>query len=214
MDRSVAPCENFYRYSCGGWIKNNPIPPDQPAWNVYAKLTRDNQMYLWGILEEAAKATADRSPAQRQIGDYFAACMDEPAVEKAGAAPLKPALNEIAKLKSINDLATFVARQHLDSQTSMMFGFGSNQDYADASRVIAFASAYEVMYNFMLWGSFFSIQLFYNNAANPNFLSSPGPTPWNLVFATKMFLALFAISAYSVYFLRRVHEVRGLSDVL
>jgi hypothetical protein len=80
--------------------------------------------------------------------------------------------------------------------------------------VVAFASAYEILYNFMLWGSFFSIQLFYNNAANPNFLSSPGPTPWNLVFATKMFLALFAISAYSVYFLRRVHEVRGLSDVL
>ncbi len=80
--------------------------------------------------------------------------------------------------------------------------------------VMAFASAYEILYNFMLWGSFFSIQLFYNNAANPNFLSSPGPTPWNLVFATKMFLALFAISAYSVYFLRRVHEVRGLSDVL
>jgi len=80
--------------------------------------------------------------------------------------------------------------------------------------VVAFASAYEVMYNFMLWGSFFSIQLFSNLAANVNFISSPGPIPWNLVFATKMFLALFAISGYSVYFLRRVHEVRGLSDVL
>src|SRR5437016_2704173 len=98
-------------------------------------------MFLWGILEEAAKPAVDRSPAQRQIGDYFAACMDETAVEKAGAAPLKLALNEIAKLKSIGDLAPFVARQHLDSQTSTMFGFGSNQDYADASRVIAFASA-------------------------------------------------------------------------
>src|SRR4029077_20252829 len=74
-------------------------------------------------------------------GDYFAACMDEPAVEKAGPGPLKPAMDEIAKLKSIGDLAGFVARQHLDSQTSMLFGFGSNQDYADASRVIAFASA-------------------------------------------------------------------------
>jgi hypothetical protein len=66
----------------------------------------------------------------------------------------------------------------------------------------------------MLWGSFFSVQLFHDLAATPNFISSPGPIPWNLVFATKMFLALFAISGYSVYFLRRVHEVRGLSDVL
>src|SRR5258708_1257479 len=141
MDRSVAPCENFYRYSCGGWIKNNPIPADQPSWNVYAKLTRDNQMFLWGILEEAAKPAPQRSPAQRQIGDYFSACMDEAAIEKAGAAPLRPAMDEIANLKSVSDLAGFVARQHLGSQTSMLFGFGSNQDYADASRVIAFAYA-------------------------------------------------------------------------
>jgi hypothetical protein len=79
---------------------------------------------------------------------------------------------------------------------------------------LAFASAYEVMYNFMLWGSYFSIQLIYNNAADPNILASPGPTPWNLVFATKMFSSLFVISAYSVYFLRKVHQVRGLSDAL
>lgn len=141
MDQSVAACDNFYRYACGGWIAKNPIPPDQASWNVYAKLTQDNQMFLWGILEEAAKPTAGRSVAQRQIGDYFAACINEEAVEKAGAAPLKPVLDQIAALQSASDLASFVARQHLDSETSMLFGFGSNQDFADASRVIAFASA-------------------------------------------------------------------------
>jgi hypothetical protein len=81
--------------------------------------------------------------------------------------------------------------------------------------VVAFTSAYEVMYNFMLWGSYFSIQVLYDNvAANPNFLSTPGPTPWNLVFATRMFASLFLISGYSVYFLRRVHHVRGMSDAI
>ena len=81
--------------------------------------------------------------------------------------------------------------------------------------VVAFASAYEVMYNFMIWGSYFSIQVLYNNlAANPNFLSSPGPAPWNLVFATKMFAALFVISGYSFYFLRKVHIVRGLPGTI
>src|SRR5438067_9123118 len=139
MDRSVDPCTNFYLYSCGGWIKRNPIPPDQPRWNVYGKLGQDNQMFLWGILEEAAKPR-DRSPAARQIGDYFAACMDEPAVERAGAAPLKPLLDKIAAMKSPADLADFVAAQHLESSTTMLFGFGSNQDYADATRVIAFAT--------------------------------------------------------------------------
>src|SRR4030088_1049500 len=43
MDRSVSACENFYQYACGGWIKKNPIPPDQARWNVYAKLSHDNE---------------------------------------------------------------------------------------------------------------------------------------------------------------------------
>src|SRR2546426_7424452 len=136
MDRSVDPCVNFYRYSCGGWIKQNPIPPDQARWNVYSKLAQDNQMFLWGILEEAARPAPDRSPAQRQIGDYFTACMDESAVDKAGAAPLRPVLDRGAALKSVSDLADFVASQHLTSRTTMLFGFGSNQDYAGATRGI------------------------------------------------------------------------------
>ena len=68
MDRSVDPCTNFYLYSCGGWIKRNPIPPDQPRWNVYAKLGQDNQMFLWGILEEAAKPMAEMMP---EMADLF-----------------------------------------------------------------------------------------------------------------------------------------------
>jgi len=80
--------------------------------------------------------------------------------------------------------------------------------------VVAFASAYEVLYNFMLWGSYFTVTVLSNVAANPVNLSSQGPTPWNLVFATKVFMSLFVISGYTVYFLRKVHQVRGLPDAL
>src|SRR6266702_4747298 len=47
MDRSAQPCENFYQYACGTWIKDNPIPPDQARWDVYSKLTYENQLFLW-----------------------------------------------------------------------------------------------------------------------------------------------------------------------
>jgi putative endopeptidase len=142
MDQSVDPCTDFYHYACGGWIKNNPIPPDQAVWDVYAKLTQDNERLLWGILENAAKPSSNRSAVERQIGDFFYACMDEAAVDKAGVTPLKPGLDEIAGLRSLDDLTSFVARQHLGlAGPSMLFGFGSNQDFGDSSRVIAFAGA-------------------------------------------------------------------------
>jgi endothelin-converting enzyme/putative endopeptidase len=142
MDRSADPCTDFFRYSCGAWIKKNPIPPDQARWDVYAKLDQDNQRFLWGILEQASKPAGNRSTVETEIGDFFYACMDEPAVEKAGAAPLKAGLDEIAALKSTRDLPVFLGREHLNiAGNHMMFGFGSNQDYADSSRIIAFATA-------------------------------------------------------------------------
>src|SRR3954470_1002441 len=77
MDRSADPCVDFYQYSCGGWLKNNPIPADQARWSVYGKLAQDNRRYLWGILEDLSKRQDGRSASQQKIGDYFGACMDE-----------------------------------------------------------------------------------------------------------------------------------------
>jgi putative endopeptidase len=140
MDKSADPCVDFYQYTCGGWMKSNPIPPDQAAWSVYGKLTQDNQRFLWGILDDLSKRVDGRTPSQQKIGDYFAACMNEPAVEKLGAAPLKPALAEIAAIKSKQELAALLAREHLSNATEgLFFNFGSNQDYADANQMIAFA---------------------------------------------------------------------------
>ncbi|MFI5105991.1 MAG: M13 family peptidase, partial [Terriglobales bacterium] len=142
MDKSADPCVDFYQYTCGGWMKNNPIPGDQAAWSVYGKLAQDNQRFLWGILDDLAKKTSGRTATQQKIGDYFAACMDEAAVEKLGAAPLKPALAELAAVKTKKDLAALLAREHLATVTSgLLFNFGSDQDYSDSSQVIAFATA-------------------------------------------------------------------------
>jgi endothelin-converting enzyme/putative endopeptidase len=142
MDQTADPCVDFYQYTCGGWMKNNPVPVDQPRWNVYAKLAQDNQLYLWGILEDLASRKQDRSAPQQKIGDYFAACMDEAAVEKLGAKPLQHDLARIDGLKSKHDLAPLLAQLHLaTANRGLFFGFGSNQDFADSSSVIAFAGA-------------------------------------------------------------------------
>jgi endothelin-converting enzyme/putative endopeptidase len=142
MDKTADPCVDFYQYSCGGWMKNNPIPGDQASWSVYGKLTNENQQFLWGILDELSKGGTNRTPVQQKIGDYFGTCMNEAAVEKLGAQPLKPLLDQIAAIKTTKDLAAFLAAEHPRSEGSgFMFGFGSDQDFGDASQVIAFAEA-------------------------------------------------------------------------
>ena len=129
IDRSVDPCTDFYHYACGAWIKKNPIPPDQARWDVYSKLSDENERFLWGILEDVAKPNPGRSAVETEIGDYFHACMDEAAVEKAGVSPLKPELEAIAALSSIRDLPAYLGQQHLAMAGSgMLFGFGSSQD--------------------------------------------------------------------------------------
>ncbi|MGA2648532.1 MAG: hypothetical protein ABSF15_27940 [Candidatus Sulfotelmatobacter sp.] len=70
MDRSVDPCADFYTYSCGGWMKKNPIPLDQPSWAWSDKMQDENTTRLRGILEEAAAGGARRNAATQKIGDY------------------------------------------------------------------------------------------------------------------------------------------------
>jgi endothelin-converting enzyme/putative endopeptidase len=134
MDKSIDPCVDFFAYSCGGWIRKNPIPADQSSWSVYGKLQDDNQAQLWGILESAAAATGERSAYAQKIGDYCASCVDEKAADELGATPLKNQLEAIEKLDSkveLADLAAYMVFQ------GAMFHFRSDQDYGDSTQVIA-----------------------------------------------------------------------------
>jgi len=133
MDRSVDPCVDFYAYSCGGWVKKNPIPPDQVSWSVYTKLEDENRLVLRDILQQAAQPSTGRTPVNQKIGDYYAACMDESAINAAKARPLAAALEKIAELQSKTEIAARTAAMVDDN---VLFYFDSNQDFKDSSQVI------------------------------------------------------------------------------
>jgi putative endopeptidase len=135
LDRTVNPCVDFYKFSCGGWQKNNPIPADQAAWDVYAKLANDNQQFLWGILEEDAKAT-NRTAVQQKVGDYFAACMNTSAIDALGDRPVQPELARIDALRTRPELLAALTRLHHESSGSFFFGSGTDQDATDSSVII------------------------------------------------------------------------------
>ncbi len=134
MDRSIDPCVDFFAYSCGGWIKNNPIPPDQSSWDTYSKMQDENLTRLRGILEAAAVPGPNRSAVDQKIGDYYASCTDEKTIEANGAKPLEPTLQQIAKINSKAQIADIAADMVTNN---VLFRFESIQDPHDANQEIA-----------------------------------------------------------------------------
>ena len=146
-DKSLDPCDDFYKYSCSKWMTGNPIPADQVFWTTGSGLELWNEGVLRDTMEAASKPDANRTAVQQKIGDYWAACMDESGIEAAGMKPLQPELARIAALKSKKDLTAEVARLHHlypgawqsgDNQSnSPLFGFTGAQDYDNAAMVVA-----------------------------------------------------------------------------
>jgi len=140
MDKTVDPCVDFYTYACGSWMKNNPIPPDQSSWSAYGKLQDENLAQLRTILEEASKGGAQKDAITKKIGDYYASCMDEAAIERLGATPLAPELKRIADLQSKESLAEYLATSQYPTAifgSGSLFTFRSDQDAKNSSEVIS-----------------------------------------------------------------------------
>jgi putative endopeptidase len=140
MDVSIDPCTDMYKFACGKFAANHPIPPDQPGSDIFYALYNVNTQSLNGILTKAAAGGAGRSPDEQKIGDYYKACMDLPAIEAKGLAPAQPLLDEIDGLGN-----TALAKAKLPAVigklqrigVDVFFAFGEQQDFADASKQIA-----------------------------------------------------------------------------
>src|SRR6202049_2369875 len=105
LDKTCKPCEDFYNYANGEWLKRNPVPAAYPSWGRFNELAERNRDELRGILESAAadsKQTAGSN--QQKIGDFYASCMDEKQINAAGAKPLDPEFGRIAAIRSVADL--------------------------------------------------------------------------------------------------------------
>jgi putative endopeptidase len=131
LDKTANPCEDFYQFACGGWRAKHPIPSDRPSYGRFDELQDRNNEILKAILEDAAKPTSGAD--MRKIGDYYASCMDESAIETKGMAPLKV---DLTRVDAITDKAGIPAVVgHLQTLgTTAFFGFGSAPDFKDATQ--------------------------------------------------------------------------------
>ena len=135
LDKTANPCDDFYQFACGGWMAKHPTPADQPRYGRFEELQDRNNEILHDILEQAAKAPASADVSTKKIGDYYASCMDEAAIESKGTAPLAQELGRIDAIKTPADVPAVVGRMHLVGE-SALFGFGAAPDFKDASHYI------------------------------------------------------------------------------
>jgi putative endopeptidase len=136
LDKTCKPCDNFYEFAMGGWMKANPIPAEYSRWGTFTQLADNNLTAMRSILDAASTAHAAAGSNEQKIGDFYASCMDTSAIEAAG---LKPIDGDLAAIDAISD------RKVLDSEIAALqrqgvnavFRLYSGQDYKDSSKVIA-----------------------------------------------------------------------------
>lgn len=135
IDTAANPCNDFYKFACGKFAANHPIPADQASESGFANLYNVNTEELSGILVKAAAGGTGRTPNEQKIGDYYHACMDTDAIERKGLEPIAAMLKEIDGMTPFSIAKVTGELQRMG--VGVLFSYGEQQDLKDATKQIA-----------------------------------------------------------------------------
>lgn len=127
MDFSVDPGADFFEYANGAWLKKHPIPPSESGWGIGNAVQEDVYATLRKIDEGAAKAGGATGSDEQKVGDFWATAMDEAKAEKLGVTPLKPTLDRIDAIDSVQSALGLSFELHRMGITTF-FNFEIGQD--------------------------------------------------------------------------------------
>lgn len=96
IDSTVDPCDDFFTFSCGGWIRRNPIPKSYNDYSTFTKLSKVIEGEIRGLLQ-TSKMLHDipHNEALTKTRDLYHSCMDVNQIEKLGPLPMLDFIQEI-----------------------------------------------------------------------------------------------------------------------
>ncbi|RVE65304.1 hypothetical protein OJAV_G00134660 [Oryzias javanicus] len=93
MDRGADPCQDFYQFACGGWMRKNPLPDGRSRWSTFNSIWEQNQALLKHLLENGTFNGS--SEAERKTQSYYLSCLNTQRIEELGATPLTDLITKI-----------------------------------------------------------------------------------------------------------------------
>ncbi|MBQ7663103.1 MAG: M13 family metallopeptidase [Prevotella sp.] len=104
FDKTVKAGDDFYQYACGGWMKNNPLPPVYPRYGSFDVLTEENNKRVNGILDELLKGSYEKGSVEQKLSDLYKLAMDSVKREQDGVKPLMPIIERMENAKTVEEL--------------------------------------------------------------------------------------------------------------
>jgi putative endopeptidase len=137
MDANVKACDNFYLFAVGKWRESHPLPAQYSRFGRFEEVADRNRDILRTLVEADAAKSAAKGSLEQKVGDFYASCMDDTAIEAAGIQPIASQLARIDSIKTRDEVVAVSASLQQNGFASPLFRVGGTPDLKDSKMIIA-----------------------------------------------------------------------------